>query len=155
MNLSVRKARLEDIEEVKMLVKPYWEPTVDYLEECNKEESIFIVAEYVDENGSRKEILGMAIMWVHGWNNTGYLVEMAVATEHKREGIGKKLMDELREFAINHHLRAIIVETQPANRDAMDFYLAIGFRLCGFNDRYYTNSPSTSKDIAIFFSLDL
>ena len=51
MNLSVRKARLEDIEEVKMLVKPYWEPTVDYLEECNKEESIFIVAEYVDENG--------------------------------------------------------------------------------------------------------
>ena len=56
MNLSVRKARLEDIEEVKMLVKPYREPTVDYPEECNKDDSIFIVNYYVDENISGKEI---------------------------------------------------------------------------------------------------
>ena len=52
-------------------------------------------------------------------------------------------------------LRAIIVETQLENKNAMDFYLKKGFRMCGYNDRYYTNIPKSSHDIAIFFSLDL
>ncbi len=37
----------------------------------------------------------------------------------------------------------------------MGFYLSNGFRLCGFNSRYCTNKPLPSKDIAIFFPLDL
>ncbi len=64
-------------------------------------------------------------------------------------------MEALSRHAVEKELRSIIVETQPSNRNAMDFYLSNGFRLCGFNDRYYTNKPVSSKDIAIFFSLDL
>jgi len=94
-------------------------------------------------------------MWVKTWNKTGYLVELAVDKSHQRKGIATKLVQSLAGRARKAGLRAIIVETQPSVREGMDFYLHNGFRLCGYNDRYYTNNPTTSKEIALFFSLDL
>lgn len=58
-------------------------------------------------------------------------------------------------YAAEKELQSIIVETQSSNRNAMGFYLSNGFRLCGFNGRYCPNKPLPSKDIAIFFPLDL
>jgi hypothetical protein len=52
-------------------------------------------------------------------------------------------------------LRSIMVETQPSNLQGLDFCLAMGFRLCGYNDRYHINDPKTAKDVAVFLSLDL
>jgi hypothetical protein len=42
-----------------------------------------------------------------------------------------------------------------SSKAAMDFYPGIGLRMCGYNDRYYTNKPKNSHRMAIFFSLDL
>lgn len=94
-------------------------------------------------------------MWVTKWNKTGYLVELAVDRDHRRKGIGTRLMQTLARRARKAGLRAIIVETQPSVKEGMDFYLHKGFRLCGYNDRYYTNNPTTSREIALFFSLNL
>lgn len=94
-------------------------------------------------------------MWIRKWNRTGYLVEIAVDRSRQRQGIGIALLDKLSSISAESGLRAIIVETQPSNRDAMDFYLSRGLRMCGYNDRYYSNRPESSKDIAIFLSLDL
>jgi ribosomal protein S18 acetylase RimI-like enzyme len=87
--------------------------------------------------------------------NAGYLVEFAVDKGHRRKGIGKSILNKLARVAEEKDLRAIIVETQPDNKDGMDFYLANGFRMCGNNDRYYTNKPKNAKEITLFFSLDL
>ena len=99
--------------------------------------------------------MGAALMWVSRWNRTGYLVELAVDKSHRREGIGTRLMGVLKRRAKARRLRAIIVETQPDSKVAMDFYIKRGLRMCGYNDRYYTNRPSNSHQIAVFFSLDL
>ena len=118
-------------------------------------DAILLVAEAVGGHSSGNPIVGTGLMWMTNWNKTGYLVELAVGKEHQRKGIGKALVDEFARVAKEKQLRAIIVETQPDNKEGMDFYLTNGFRLCGYNDRYYTNSPKSSHEIALFFSLDL
>ncbi len=100
-------------------------------------------------------VVGTALIWATDWNKTGYLAELAVSKEYQRMGYGSRIIDELAKRARRKGLRAIIVETQLDNKLGMDFYLKKGFRLCGYNDRYYTNNPNSSHAIAIFFSLDL
>jgi ribosomal protein S18 acetylase RimI-like enzyme len=94
-------------------------------------------------------------MWITKWNRTGYLVELAVDKSHHNKGIATKIIAALARRAKQEKLRAIMAETQPDSKQAMDFYLSRGFRLCGYNDRYYTNDPKSSHQIAIFFSLGL
>ena len=154
-SIRVRKATPKDLEAVERIARQYWEPSVSYSVELSKDETVFIVAEKQYHVWKPTEIVGMALMWIREWNKTGYVAELAVDQERRRNGIGLRLVQELSNNAMNRGARAIIVETQPGNKEAMDFYLSNGFRLCGYNDRYYTNHPKSSKDIAIFFSLDL
>lgn len=154
-DIKIRKASSTDIKGIEELVRQYWEPSVNYLTELDKENTIFLVAEKQQGTSNISTMVGVAIMWMREWNRTGYVPELAVDQKHRRTGIGKLLVSELSNNAKKRNARAIIVETQPSNKEAMDFYLSNGFRLCGYNDRYYTNEPRSSKDIAIFFSLDL
>jgi ribosomal protein S18 acetylase RimI-like enzyme len=156
LEFRVRKAATNDIESLEAVINQHWKVNVDHHQEMTNRDAILLVAEVVGESPSiGNPILGTGLMWVTNWNRTGYLVELAVGKEHQRKGIGKALIDEFARVAKEKQLRAIIVETQPDNKEGMDFYLANGFRLCGYNDRYYTNSPKSSHEIALFFSLDL
>lgn len=94
-------------------------------------------------------------MRIHSWNRSGYLLEFATSNDWKRNGVGKALLDEIRKHCIRNGLRTVIVETQPGNREANEFYEAMGLRICGYNDRYYTNVPENAKDTALFYSLDI
>jgi ribosomal protein S18 acetylase RimI-like enzyme len=154
--LKVREAQSEDVPAIERLIGQHWPVNLDYRKEVSNGDAVFLIA---DANSgstrSRLELLGVALMWVTRWNKTGYLVELAVDKAHKRMGVGSALLKALAERAKEKGLRAIIVETQPDSKEAMDFYLRSGLRLCGFNDRYYTNKPVNSHQIAVFFSLDL
>jgi hypothetical protein len=41
----------------------------------------------------------------------------------------------------------MVLEMQPKNHAAISMAQKLGFDLCGYNDRYYSN-----RDIALFFS---
>jgi ribosomal protein S18 acetylase RimI-like enzyme len=152
----VRAAKPGDVPEFERVISQHWKMNLDYLEELKNPEAVLLVAEgRPTPPNARQRVLGAALMWVKTWNKTGYLVELAVDKSHQRKGIATKLVQSLAGRARKAGLRAIIVETQPSVREGMDFYLHNGFRLCGYNDRYYTNNPTTSKEIALFFSLDL
>lgn len=146
--MTIRIAKDKDVPLLENVINEHWKVNIDHSQEIKNPNAILLVAE---ENS----ILGTALMWVVEWNKTGYLVELAVSKEQQRKGIGSKIIDELVMRAKEKGLRAIIVETQPDNKVAMDFYLKKGFRLCGYNDHYYTNSPKSSHEIAIFFALDI
>ncbi len=149
----IRKAAGDDLPAVEKLVLQYRKPSVDHTVELDKKDSVFLVSEMQSEDGS--SVKEVALMRTWEWNGTGYVLELAVDPEFKRKGIGKMLIGKLSEVERKIGLRAVMVEIQPGNRDAMDFYLSNGFRLCGINGRYYTNFPNSSKDIAIFFCLNL
>jgi GNAT superfamily N-acetyltransferase len=141
-----------DIKPLEAVIGQHWKVNVDHRLELRNKDAILLVAERPE--GAHR-VVGTGLMWIRAWNETGYLVELAVDKGAQRQGVGKALISEFTKLAKQHRLRAIIVETQPDNRDGMDFYMANGFRLCGFNDRYYTNHPKSSHDLAVFFSLDL
>ena len=94
-------------------------------------------------------------MRIHTWNRSGYILELAASSGWKKNGIGKALLDEIRKFCARNGLRTVIIETQPGNREANEFYEAMGLRICGYNDRYYTNAPENAMDTALFYSMDI
>jgi len=156
MKVRVRDAELADVPGIEGLIGQHWRVNLDYRKEVRNDEAVFVVAD--SDGGStplKRTPIGAALMWVTRWNATGYLVEFAVDKAHKRMGVGSALLRALAKRAKKKGLRAVIVETQPDNKEAMDFYLSHGLRLCGYNDRYYTNKPRNSHEIAVFFSLDL
>jgi [ribosomal protein S18]-alanine N-acetyltransferase len=149
--MKIRDANLEDLLKIENIISEHWKVNIDHQKELENPNAILLVAE--DEADSR--ILGTALMWVTDWNKTGYLVELAVENTMKRKGIGSKILEELLSIGKRHDLRSIIVETQMGRHEAIGFYLSRNFRMCGYNDRYYTNHPDSGNDIAIFFSLDI
>jgi len=148
--MKIRDARKSDVSEINRIINQYWKPNIDHDKELENPDTVLLVAE-----GGSGILAGVALMHVISWNKTGYLVELAVEKSMKRNGIGSKLVMGLIERASCNLLRSIIVETQPGRKEAIDFYMSQGLRMCGYNDRYYTNEPKSSDEIAIFFSLDL
>ena len=154
--VRVRPAKAEDIHPLEAVISRWWKVDVDHRKHIAHSDSILLVAERSKEGPTgKKSIVGTGLMLVTDWNKTGYMAELAVADDFKRKGVARALMSEFSNLARKRRLRAIIAETQPDNSEAIGFYLSNGFRFCGFNDRYYTNSPKTPHEVAIFFSLDL
>ena len=151
LQVSIRSANESDIPGLEAVINQHWRVNINHRKELGNPDAILLVAELK----RAAKIVGTDLMWVTGWNKTGYLVELAVDKAHQRKGLASRIIQALAQRTKQRGLRAIIVETQLDNKQGMDFYLSRGFRLCGYNDRYYTNHPRSSHEIAIFFSLDL
>ena len=93
------------------------------------------------------EVCGYLDMSVQSWHLTGWVDNLAVARDHRRQGIGTALFKRATEWARQHGLKRLMVEIQTKNYPAICFCQKNGLVFCGFNDRYYTN-----QDIALFFA---
>lgn len=52
---------------------------------------------------------------------------LVVGAEYQREGIGKSLMDYIEDFCLQQNCSKIMLQTNSENRDARDFYSAMGY----------------------------
>jgi ribosomal protein S18 acetylase RimI-like enzyme len=52
---------------------------------------------------------------------------LVVSADYKREGIGKSLMDYIEDFCLQQDCSKIMLQTNSENRDARDFYTAMGY----------------------------
>ncbi len=80
----------------------------------------------------------------------GHVHDLVVTRPHRRQQIGGRLLKVALQWAKEHDLTRVLLETQTRNFPAIAFCQAAGFTFCGFNDQYYPN-----RDIAVFFSLTL
>jgi len=85
------------------------------------------------------EPLGLLIVVVPPWTDAGEITDLAVHRPHRRRGVGRALVDAALQFARSRGLRALWAEPRADNAAAIEFYLSLGFRLSGFNDRMYSN----------------
>jgi len=113
----------------------------DNLLESWRQSECFLVAE---EDG---EVCGYLDMSAQSWHLTGWVDNLAVAKDCRRQGIGTALLKKAAEWARQRGLRRLMLEIQTKNYPAICFCQKNGFAFCGFNDRYYTN-----QDIALFFA---
>ncbi len=100
----------------------------------------------ISENGN---LLACIEVCPEEWSNRLIVTELWVSDELRHQGIGKRLMDKAKEIAVSQNRRAIILETQSCNTNAIGFYLHEGFELIGFDTCCYTNNDIARREVRI------
>ncbi len=81
----------------------------------------------------------------------GEILNVAVAPEARRQGVGRTLLDEGLRVLRRRAVEEVFLEVRESNRSAQALYLAIGFRPVGQRAGYYRNP----KEDALVLRLDL
>ena len=97
-------------------------------------------------------VAGFASMRFETWNKRSILRHLDVAPEHRRKGVGRALVEAISSLSDSAGSRCLWVETQNINYPAIQFYLRLGFRLCGFDTSLYDLSSRPTQGIALFFA---
>ena len=90
---------------------------------------------------------------LEGWSNRLRVTELWIDNAYRRMGIGRALMNIAMNRAKEEKRRALILETQSCNVGAIDFYLAYGFTLIGFDGCCYQNDDITRKEVRMEFGI--
>lgn len=77
------------------------------------------------------------------------VTELWVDERYQKQGIGHALMAVAKEQALIENRRAVILETQSCNVNAIGFYLHEGFRLIGFDSCCYKNNDIERKEVRL------
>lgn len=144
--LLIRKAVLNDSLVITQLNE-------DYFHETGRDFSALITG---PQSGmyvalDNEQIIGFTGLQANGWNQTLHVIDILVHPDYRRQGIGGRLLRHLIEVARASVYRCLTAEA-PSLNPVLQLYLQNGFRICGYHDRYYTNS---GPEVAIFVSLDL
>lgn len=83
------------------------------------------------------------------WSNRLRITELWVAEKYQKQGIGHALMEIAKEQVRRERRRALILETQSCNVNAIDFYLHEGFSLIGLDTCCYKNNDLQRKEVRI------
>jgi ribosomal protein S18 acetylase RimI-like enzyme len=85
------------------------------------------------------------------WSNRLRITELWVNEKYRKQGIGHALIEMAKEQARREHCRAIILETQSCNVNAIDFYQHEGFILIGMDTCCYKNNDLQRKEVRLDF----
>ncbi|MEG0772572.1 GNAT family N-acetyltransferase [Clostridium sp.] len=85
------------------------------------------------------------------WSNRLRITELWVAEKYQEQGIGHSLVEMAKEQARRQRRRAIILETQSCNVNAIDFYMHEGFTLIGMDTCCYRNNDLQRKEVRLEF----
>lgn len=71
----------------------------------------------------------------------GYITNIAVMADRRRQGIGRKLLSCLLAQAREQELSFVTLEVRPSNRPAILLYQKMGFVCAGTRKLFYRNPP--------------
>jgi ribosomal protein S18 acetylase RimI-like enzyme len=81
------------------------------------------------------DVVGFVMGFVNGeW---GKVVTLDVLPEHRREGLGRRLMDALEEEFASKGARACLLEVAVENREALFLYAKLGYAEIALLEDYY------------------
>ena len=81
------------------------------------------------------ELVGYAV--VDRWGDHNHFVSIAVHPEHRKRGIGRRLLFALEERVDKR--KPLRLEVRKSNMPALEFYLKSGFREIGVSEGYYSD----------------
>lgn len=137
---------------VTMVKKHVAEPIVHTSEEYDFPDSLYQAHwEKAEAFGviEDDELVGAVEICPEEWSNRLMVTEMWVKEGHRKQGIGKALMDYAKARAVADDRRAMILETQSCNSNAIGFYLHEGFELIGFDSCCYTNADIERREVRL------
>jgi ribosomal protein S18 acetylase RimI-like enzyme len=87
------------------------------------------------------------------WNGYAYIDDFAVDARHRRQGIGRALMQRAIEWARDKGFPGMMLETQNNNLAACRLYESCGFELGGFDVYLYKGLNRATDEIALYWYL--
>lgn len=100
-------------------------------EELENDCAAFLVAEEPETN----RVLGYAGVLVMA--DEGYITNVAVFPEYRRQGIAAQIIKVFCDFATGNHLAFLTLEVRPTNTAAIELYRSFGFEEVGRRKNYY------------------
>jgi ribosomal protein S18 acetylase RimI-like enzyme len=92
------------------------------------------------------------------WYGRARIENIFVSRPSRGQGIGRRLIEALAEQATHQPAaRCLWLETQNVNYPAVQFYLNMGFRLCGLDETLYRpeDPQLLPGEMALYFTRDL
>lgn len=147
--MDIIQAKLEHLEKIEKLSKKFnfetdrnWKGLVS-----SDNKRLFILL----DNDTIDTIIGFSGLIEHEWNNTLQISNIFIHPDYRNKGLASKLIQYVIAEAKKTSFRCLIAES-PSLNPVTKLYEKMGFRKCGYNDRYYSN---TGKEICIWMSIDL
>ena len=137
---TVRIVRKQAEEEIVHTPEEYDFPDSLYQDHWEKAEAYGVVS----DDG---KLLACIEVCPEEWSNRLMVTELFVGEEIRRQGYGRKLIGLAKAITVQNKYRALMLETQSSNVNAVDFYLHEGFTLIGFDSCCYTNRDIERKEV--------
>lgn len=122
---------------------------VERLRRAMERTDLFLVVE-IDGRPS-----GLLMIVVPAWTYAAEITDLAVDRRRRRRGAGRALVQAAAAWGRERGYRALWVEPRADNAEAIEFYLTLGFRLSGFNDRMYSNLDDEPGRTTLYMYLEL
>jgi ribosomal-protein-alanine N-acetyltransferase len=138
-NLAIERFDPSNLNEILEIEKNSFEkkvafPKEYFLELSKKWPEGFLVAKLGGE------IVGYAVGEKD--KDSGLIVSVAVKKEWRRRGIGRKLIEKLLENFKKEGMKIVFLHVREENREAINFYQALGFKIIELVENYYSNGEN-------------
>ena len=132
------------VESLPRQTKRYAERDEDYLE-IIKDPARTIFLAYL-----HGRVIGEILLKEY-WNNTAYIEDVVVDAGFRRQGAGRALIERAMQWAREHQLAGIMLETQDVNVAACRLYESCGFYLRGIDTHLYRAIEHASRETALYW----
>lgn len=134
-------ARILEIEK-KSQTSPWSEQS--FRNELGHAHGVFIVA-FVGQ-----EVRGFAGEWILA--DEAHITTIAVDPDHRKQGLGRQLMEELLSRAVERGAVCSTLEVRAGNEEAIKLYESLGYIRAGLRKGYY---PDNKEDAVVMWLHDL
>lgn len=138
--------------DVTFKLKTFDKPVTHTQEEYNFPDSLFQAhwkGAYAYGVFDKDKLVGAIELYPETWANRLRVTELWIDEEHRKQGLGKRLMDIAKAQTVKRNARMLILETQSCNTNAVGFYLHEGFTLAGFSTCDYSNTDLERKEVRL------
>jgi len=84
-----------------------------------------------------------------------HLLNVCIAPEFSRKGLGRVLLQHLISQAIERNATVFFLEVRASNRSAIDLYFSEGFNEVGLRPNYYPSEEGSGREDALLMTLEL
>ncbi|GGD96497.1 GNAT family N-acetyltransferase [Paenibacillus nasutitermitis] len=145
--------------EFRFTVEPIPGYTKSYSEERFKEAEDEDYSDYIDSSDrivylawAENQVVGRIVL-TRNWNKYALVEDIAVDKNYRGHGVGRKLIERAKRWAVNGGMPGIMLETQSNNVNACQFYKSCGFVIGGLDLHLYQGIDKSNDEIAIFWYL--
>ncbi|HDR7273438.1 TPA: streptothricin N-acetyltransferase SatA [Bacillus paranthracis] len=96
------------------------------------------------------QIIGFIVL-KKNWNHYAYIEDITVDKKYRTLGVGKRLIDQAKQWAKEGNMSGIMLETQNNNIAACKFYEKCGFVIGGFDFLIYKGLDMTNDEVAMYW----